>query len=243
MALFGFIAAYRNLNRAQQLGVVEQQALALSEERERSDLVARELSHRVENLFSIVQSIISATARQETDVRVAAEKIRERVHAPSRANSMTSSLDMQREEPLDAMIKMIVAAHLNGTNTLSTDGPPITVTAQHLTPPGMILHELTTNAVKNGAWSDDNGRIDITWSIQNTGNGPELALVWQEVCEPATKRGCLGQDGFGSRMINMSMSQLLGTCIRDRKPEGLHVTIILPLDDRGVLRGRNCPAN
>lgn len=243
MALIGFFAAYRNLFRARKLDYVEQHALALAEERERTDLLARELSHRVKNLFSIVQSIIGATARQETDLPVAAAKIRERVHALSQAHSLTSSMDMQQQTSLAELIHKIVAAQANGISTLTADGPAVHVTAQHVTPLGMILHELTTNAVKYGAWSGDGGHIDISWTTEPVENGQLLKLDWRENHANATNRCSLGADGFGSRMINLSLSQLLGSSKRDWKPEGLHVTIELPLDREGALRGRNHPAD
>ena len=151
LSLFGFALALRNLQRSQKLGVVEEQARQLVEERERTDLLARELNHRVKNLFAIVQSIISSTARQETDARVAATKIRERVYALSRAHALTSSIDMQQQTTLAALVNAIVASQVSEHCDLYAEGPDVTVMAQHVTPLGMILHELTTNAVKYGA--------------------------------------------------------------------------------------------
>lgn len=241
ISMIGFFVAYRNLNRAQKLDVAEQHARELSDERERTDLLARELSHRVKNLFSIVQSIISATARQETDAKVAAAKIRERVHALSQAHSLTSSLDLQQTTTLSELTGMIVAAQATGTSTLRSDGPPVTVSAQHVTPLGMILHELTTNAVKYGAWSADYGHINVTWTIreENKTSGPILELNWEEICGPLANRGSEGPQGFGSRMINLSLSQLRGQSTREWTPKGLSVTMLLPIDAQSALVGRN----
>lgn len=241
LALAGFGLAYRNLRRAQKLDRVEQHALELADEREPTDLLARELSHRVKNLFSIVQSIISATARQETDVRVAAAKIRERVHALSRAHSLTTSLDLQQQTSVEELIAMIVAAQATGTSTLTAEGPPVIVTAQHVTPLGMILHELTTNAVKYGAWSADGGHINVNWAVGDTGKGREMTLKWQEICVAHANRGPVGEDGFGSRMINLSLAQLCGKSVRDWNPAGLQISLVLPIDNHGALKGRNAP--
>lgn len=241
ISMIGFFAAYRNLNSARKLDVVEQHARELSDERERTDLLARELSHRVKNLFLIVQSIISATARQETDAKVAAAKIRERVHALSQAHSLTSSLDLQQKTTLAELTDMIVGAQVTGTCTLKSEGPLVSVSAQHVTPLGMILHELTTNAVKYGAWSADNGHINVTWKVRDPvkDQHPSVEVYWEEICGPGANCGERGPDGFGSRMINLSLSQLRGQSTRNWKPEGLSVTITLPIDDEGALLGRN----
>jgi two-component sensor histidine kinase/CHASE3 domain sensor protein len=239
LSLFGFALALRNLQRSQKLGIVEQHARQLANERERTDLLARELNHRVKNLFAIVQSIISSTARQETDARVAATKIRERVYALSRAHSLTSSIDMQQQTTLEALVNAIVASQVSEHCDLKTDGPPVTVMAQHVTPLGMILHELTTNAVKYGAGACDGGRIEVTWTIQPEEAGKELKINWKEICAPDANLGSPGPDGFGSRMMTISLSQLGGFSEKIWTEQGLNMNIQLPLDDHGAVKDRN----
>ncbi len=239
LSLFGFALALRNLRRAEKLDLVEEQARLLTEERERTDLLARELNHRVKNLFAIVQSIISSTARQETDARVAATKIRERVYALSRAHSLTSTIDMQQQTTLAELVDAIVASQVRNYCDLHIEGPPINVIAQHVTPLGMILHELTTNAVKYGAGSCEGGRINVTWSIDAQNTGEELKIIWQEICAKNVDLSSPGPDGFGSRMMSMSLSQLRGQSRRSWAQEGLKMEIQLPLDDNGAVKDRN----
>ena len=239
LSLFGFALALRNLQRSQKLGVVEEHARQLVEERERTDLLARELNHRVKNLFAIVQSIISSTARQETDARVAATKIRERVYALSRAHALTSSIDMQQQTTLAALVNAIVASQVSEHCDLYAEGPDVTVMAQHVTPLGMILHELTTNAVKYGAGACDGGKIEITWSIHPEETGKELTINWKEICAPDANLGSPGPDGFGSRMMSISLSQLRGGSDKVWTDQGLNLKIQLPLDDNGAVKDRN----
>lgn len=239
LSLFGFALALRNLQRSQKQGVVEEHARQLVEERERTDLLARELNHRVKNLFAIVQSIISSTARQETDARVAATKIRERVYALSRAHALTSSIDMQQQTTLAALVNAIVAWQVSEHCDLYAEGPDVTVMAQHVTPLGMILHELTTNAVKYGAGTCDGGKIEITWSIHPEETGKELTINWKDICAPDANLGSPGPDGFGSRMMSISLSQLRGGSDKVWTDQGLNLKIQLPLDDNGAVKDRN----
>jgi two-component sensor histidine kinase len=64
--------------------------------------------------------------------------------------------------------------------------------ALHLT---MALHELATNAVKYGALSNEQGRIQVSWSIA----GGALLVDWREMDGPAVRPP--GQKGFGSVLI------------------------------------------
>jgi two-component sensor histidine kinase/CHASE3 domain sensor protein len=239
LSLLGFALALRNLQRSEKLDLVEEQARQLTEERERTDLLARELNHRVKNLFAIVQSIISSTARQETDAGTAAAKIRERVYALSRAHSLTSSIDMQQQTTLAALMDAIVASQIKDYCNVHIEGPEVTVMAQHVTPLGMILHELTTNAMKYGAGACEDGHISVTWTIEPENSGQELAILWKEICPPDMTLATPGPDGFGSRMMAISLSQLRGESRKSWKPEGLEKEIFLPLDDHGAVKDRN----
>ena len=243
VSLYGFFLALRNLGRAHKLGLVEEQARQLSEERERTDLLARELNHRVKNLFAIVQSIVSSTARQETDAQVVAKKVRERIFALSRAHSLTSTVDMQQQTTLAALVDAIVLSQVNDHCSLKISGPEVTVMAQHVTPLGMILHELTTNAVKYGAGSCEDGQINVEWTIDPQARQQELKIIWQEICAKEVDLSAPGPDGFGSRMMSISLAQLRGQSRRDWTEHGLHMEILLPMDDHGAVKDRNKSEN
>jgi len=239
LSLFGFVLAYINHLRSDRLTVVEQHAAELAEAREQADLLSRELNHRVKNLFAIVQSIISATGRQESDPRIAASKARERVHALSMAHSLTSTLDAQQETNLRDLLDMIVRSQMMDDQTMNGEGPHIAVPAQFVTPLGMILHELTTNAIKYGAWSSESGRIDVRWSSETADDAEKLHMDWTETCDSQQSVTAPEKEGFGSRMMAMSLVQLGGSQVRQWTPSGLHLRITLPLDGTGTVSGRN----
>ncbi len=48
-----------------------------------------------------------------------------------------------------------------------------------------------------------------------------------------------GPDGFGSRMMAISLSQLRGQSERRWAEEGLDMDILLPLDSHGAVKDRN----
>ncbi|HET9394762.1 MAG TPA: sensor histidine kinase [Nitrospiraceae bacterium] len=76
--------------------------------------------------------------------------------------------------------------------------------AQHA---GMAIHELATNAVKYGAWSNPARRVDITWSIIE-GDPQALRIVWKEHDGPnVMPRASMG---FGSTVLESVVGPALG---------------------------------
>lgn len=89
----------------------------------------------------------------------------------------------------------------------------------------MVLHELTTNAVKYGALTSPDGRIDLVW----TEAGGRVRLVWTErtahpVIPPTRK-------GFGSKMIELSVRHdLKGAAATAWAENGLAFTVEFDMD-------------
>lgn len=64
----------------------------------------------------------------------------------------------------------------------------------------MALHELATNAVKYGALSSDEGRIEIAWNVRAGSSGEErFAICWKENRGPRVV--ALTRRGFGSTVL------------------------------------------
>ena len=80
----------------------------------------------------------------------------------------------------------------------------------------VVLHELATNASKYGALSDSKGQIRLTWSRAADG---QLALRWTEFGGPRVKAP--ERQGFGSRLIDGTISQLSGKASFEWPSEGL----------------------
>jgi two-component sensor histidine kinase len=86
----------------------------------------------------------------------------------------------------------------------------------------VVLHELATNASKYGALSDAKGQIRLTWSRSEDG---QLVLRWTELGGPRVNAP--ERKGFGSRLIEGTISQLGGKAHFDWRSEGLVCEIAL----------------
>ena len=92
---------------------------------------------------------------------------------------------------------------------------------------GIAFHELATNAVKYGAFSNEAGSIQIAWRIEAMPEGNRLVLSWHEkhgppVAPPSRK-------GFGSQVIERGLAlELDATVHLDYRADGVVCTINIP---------------
>lgn len=201
-------------------------ATELALARDRADLLARELNHRVKNLFAVVLAIVKMTGRDQPEAKPTVEKISERIHALLMAHEVTQGTSSRASARLSELVEISLKPYRSPENACFIEGPQVDLPERFVVPLGLVLHELTTNAVKYGAWSVAGGRLDVHWEV----TGPTLRLDWRETCangpmEPPPA----GRRGFGSTLIEGSARQLGGTIQREFLPEGTAVRIEFPL--------------
>jgi len=186
------------------------------------DLLTREVDHRSKNLLALVQATVHLT-QAETAAELKAA-ISGRLQALSNAHTL---LAQSRWEGAD--LYRLVAEELSpyctdGTSRAQVNGPSLLLepmTAQSI---AVTLHELATNAVKYGALSASDGRLQIVWR-RPAGGG--LELRWLEIGGPAVVPPA--RRGFGTRVIDrMIRDQLKGTVHFDWRKEGLVCDIAIP---------------
>lgn len=211
-------------NRSEQLDRTEELLESVSLHKDRSDLLAQELSHRVKNLFGIIVSIVRMTGRGEGDATVVVRKISDRINALSRAHSLTTAENNINEVSLQGLIKTVLQPYDSKEHIYKLDGPNISLDSTVLTPLGLILHEMATNAIKYGAWSkENNGSVHVSWEKQDTqdqsSDHKRIKLIWSERLEPSSnavsdmdKSEIIEKEssGFGTKMIQMSAQQMNG---------------------------------
>ena len=91
----------------------------------------------------------------------------------------------------------------------------------------MALHELFTNAVKYGAFSDEMGQIDLQWQVSGD-HEPRLTIVWRECGGPPVVPP--RHKGFGSMLLERTLAlDLDGEVSTEFRPEGLVCTIEAPM--------------
>ena len=225
MLLVASALGLRQAVRAARAETAEAHAAALTEARDRADLLARELNHRVKNLFAVILAIVRLSARNATpEAKDVTDSIAHRIQALLIAHEMTQGSASRPVANLANLVETTLAPHRAEHRGCSIEGPRVELPSEKVQPLGLVLHELATNAVKYGAWSQ-NGSLQIDW-LRDHDSG-ELVLEWREHCPD----GCHPADrkGFGSMLMESSARQLQGSIDRTFTPEGCHVRIAFPL--------------
>ncbi|KQO56548.1 histidine kinase [Methylobacterium sp. Leaf86] len=195
---------------------------------ERQTIMLHELNHRVRNTLTTVQSL----ARQSRRTDETGERLEGRIISLSKTHDLLS-----RDDWAGASLRTVLENELalfrdGGEDRFRIDGPDIDLPPRYVLALGMTLHELTTNAAKYGALSDEAGRVDITWRVATTeGGARRLAMEWRESGGPAV--AVPRRKGFGTRLINGGISHELGGTVHlDFDAAGLSCVMNVPLDEQ-----------
>ncbi len=199
---------------------------------ELQSLMNQELSHRLKNLMTVVQAITRQTIRSVTDMNALQTTLSDRLMVLGSSHDLLLGGAVERA-PLAAVIR-------GGTGVLgevadaqlTLQGPDLEVGPAAALPMGLMMHELSTNAVKYGALSTAAGRVAITWDVDADAAPPRFRLLWAEsggppVGEPTRK-------GFGSSLITRGVGGLKGgTVTLAYRPEGLECRVEVWLSEIG----------
>jgi PAS domain S-box-containing protein len=192
---------------------------------EQKNLLINELNHRVKNTLATVQSLASEDGSDARD------RFNARLSALSNAHDVLTS-----ESWAGASIREIVSratGAFRSQERLRIAGPHVRVAPKQALALSMALHELSTNAAKYGALSNDKGHIDIEWRTGNRNGSRVAELTWVEAGGPPVSPPA--HKGFGSRMIEGHHANELGGEVSiEFREEGVVCRIATPLVDHEI---------
>jgi two-component sensor histidine kinase/response regulator RpfG family c-di-GMP phosphodiesterase len=189
---------------------------------EQQELLVREVDHRAKNVLAVVQSIIRLSRAGTVEEYVST--IEGRIKALSHVHGLLAQSRWEGTD-LTRLIEDELAPYLTtGGATVKWTGPSQSLdpsTAQAL---ALALHELSTNAAKYGALSRPNGKVEVSWTEDES----LLYLTWIERGGPAARRP--QAPGFGMKVIERSVDAQLGGAVAfDWRKEGLICRLTVPL--------------
>jgi two-component sensor histidine kinase len=196
---------------------------------ERQQMLVHELNHRVKNMLATVQSV----ARQSLaspGLAGPAQDFEERLMALAWAYEILTR-EQWAGASLREVIQCTLAPHIDrAANRLGLEGPDLWLTPNWALSLALAMHELATNAVKYGALSKDEGRVEVRWSILERAGNRRLELQWRESGGPPVAMPA--RRGFGSRLIERSLSRELHGDVRlDFDPAGLVCHLVASLTE------------
>ena len=185
------------------------------EAQRRQDLLVGELNHRVKNLLGVVGAIAHQTMRASPTLSHFGPAFMGRLESLGRAHEILTAATWERAS-LDSLARAVLESFVGDDPRATVAGPELMLSPRHFLSLSMILHELTTNAVKYGALSADGGTLDLSWAIE----GETVALTWRETGGPAV--AAPSSSGFGSKMIALNVRHdLRGAATSDWGTNGL----------------------
>ena len=181
---------------------------------EQISVLAREAEHRSKNILSNVKAVVNLS--QSDTPEGLKRAISGRIQAMSNVHSLFVQARWIGAE-VSAIAKQELAPYIDEHEArVRIEGLETVLEPTAAQAVAVVLHELATNASKYGALSDAKGQIRLTWSRSEDG---QLALRWIELGGPAVNAP--ERKGFGSRLIEGTISQLGGKVRFDWRPEGL----------------------
>ena len=193
---------------------------------ERRELLMAEMNHRIKNTFAVVQGVAAQTRRHTDTAADFQAAFAARLKVLARSNDVLTRSDWH-DAPLRDVIDSALGAYGGEPGGITIDGPAVLLAVSLAVTVSLSFHELVTNAVKYGALSTPEGRVDVLWRTTPTRkDGSRVDIVWREHGGPVVKPPL--RRGFGSQLLEKGMPSG-GTVKLDFKPEGLECHICLPL--------------
>jgi PAS domain S-box-containing protein len=182
------------------------------------NLLVGELNHRVKNMLAIVQSIAAQTGRTSASIDQFIRRFNGRLQSLSSAHHMLTEAHWSGAS-LRELITSQIAVSAGELQNVDIEGVDVFVPPQTALQMTLMLHELTTNALKHGSLSDPNGRVTVSWTIE-AGAVPRIILLWTE---------------RGGPPVTLPVARGFGTLLLERSGKLPHLKAWLEFDPKGVI--------
>ena len=189
-------------------------------------LLTQELAHRVKNTMAMIQAIASQTLRNARSIEEAKTVLTARLDALARAHDLL--VGGRTGSALVGAIAQSIVSIQGDPERFAISGPDVMLGPKAALALTLILHELTTNAVKYGALSNDTGCVSLMWRVDEIEGVKQFRLRWQEIGGPPVEAP--SKRGFGSRLIERSFPAARGGTETAFLPTGVIFTLDAPFD-------------
>ncbi len=197
---------------------------------ERTELMSRELSHRIKNIFAVVAGLISLSSPKDTQTARFAKELAGRISALGRAHNFARPHSVLSHPGHDfgsmhGLLREILKPYeINGNVRCNISGTDVPVGERSATPIALVIHELATNAVKYGALAVPAGEVDIVTETDES----SITITWMERGGPPVTAPP-EHTGFGTQLSEIGISsQLGGSIARYWNSGGLKVVMTVP---------------
>jgi two-component system CheB/CheR fusion protein len=197
---------------------------------EHQRLLLAELNHRVKNMLATILSIANQTITDGGTLADFQKAFTGRIRALSETQNLLTRTNWTGVTLRDVLRAEAAPYAKQGSTNFAMNGPDVMLTPRAALSLSLVVHELTTNAVKYGALSRPRGRVAIRWSMIDAGAEARLRFEWLESGGPPVKQPT--RRGFGRRLIEEGLTyDLGGKAELAFDPGGFQCRIELPAAD------------
>jgi two-component sensor histidine kinase/DNA-binding response OmpR family regulator len=200
-----------------------------AKEREAEDklqkLILEELHHRIKNTLATVSAVASQSIRTATSLEHAQQAIEGRLLALGRAHDLLMQVSWANSSLAHTVRGATEPYDSKGAGRFSIEGPDIGITSGAVIALAMTFNELCTNTTKFGALSVPQGRVQISWKVDD--ESQRLQLSWKETGGPTVAEPT--RRSFGSRMMGSLGQQLNGQVELNYETAGFVYILDVPL--------------
>ncbi|MEL6528734.1 MAG: PAS domain-containing protein [Pseudomonadota bacterium] len=196
---------------------------ARAEERHAKEM-ARELSHRMKNMFAVISGIVNVTGRVR-GIRSEAAEINSRIQALGRAYDTTLDSASSGNIDIGEAITAVLSPYGSDAERIELQGEKVPMPFTAISIVGLILHEFAANATKHGAWRTETGKVTVNW--RQSDDGSLLEVTWAEDGGPAVDADSISS-GTGTAIVDRLLSAGQGKIERHWNETGLTATFAIP---------------
>ena len=184
----------------------------------------REVAHRSKNQMTVIAAMAKQTARGATEVGTYVENFERRILGLARSTDLLLTHGRQGVVLGELIANQIAPFSPRDTRRLTLSGPEVRLNMQAAQIIGMALHELSTNAVKYGAFAGDDGTLSVRWHIA----GEKLHWIWRETVARALPEA--SRVGFGTTVLKTMVARSLDAEVeRIGHADGIEWRFAVPL--------------
>jgi two-component system, chemotaxis family, CheB/CheR fusion protein len=189
-------------------------------------VLVAELNHRVRNMLAVAVSLAKQTLSGDRPTQELREAFIGRLHSMANAYTLISR-ENWGDVALGDILNVEFEPHRDGpSDRVKMEGPQILCRPASALSLSLVIHELVTNAVKHGALAQADGRVAVSWSVEDD----KLALEWREVSsrpyEPTERKG------LGTKLIERQIKSFPGASLKlDHRSDGLQARFVISIED------------
>ncbi len=189
-------------------------------------IVLRELAHRSKNLLSVIQGIARQTAQTASSTQQFLSRFNGRLFSLSRAHDVLTDADWRGARIFDLVRSQIALYAEEKLVSVIVDGENVFLRPNAAQYVGLALHELTTNAIKYGALSREDGAVSVRFEKQS--DAPAVhRFSWRETSSAAMREP--SGPSFGLMMLtDVVPASVGGAAELTFRPEGIQYELDIP---------------